>query len=188
MSAPTDSSQSADQAITKAERTELAKVVRMQAKVARTDVEHRKAERLAQFEEDLATEYKWDDERWRTITAEAEQLVKALDAEIASICEANGVRPEFRPGLSLGFYGRGENDCQRRRAELRKVAQTRSEADAQRAKSEIERWAASACTDLIARGLTSSEARLFLDAVPTAEVLLPALELAAIEAETGGGR
>jgi hypothetical protein len=173
--------------MTKAERLELAKVVRMQAKSARARIDQRKAERLAQLEEELAAEYGHDDERWSAITEEALRLVQALDAELAEVCAAHGIRPEFRPKLQLSWYDRGENGVARRRAELRKVAVTRSEADAQRARAEVERWATAACTDLVARGLTTDEARGFLDAMPAADVLLPALELAELEAEAGGG-
>lgn len=176
--------------MTKAERADLGRVVRKQAKVARNDIEARRAARLAAFEEELATEHAFDAEAWRHVTEEAARLVKVLDGELADICEARGIRPEFRPSLVLGYYERGENADRKRRAELRKVAERRSDADARAAKLEVDRWEAKAETELVALGLGTDEARRFLETIPTAEELLPRLTVAEVELAlpSGDGR
>lgn len=174
--------------MTKGERDDLAKVVRMNAKVARTRVDQLKAERLADLEAQLSARYKVDDERWTTITAEAQQLVNTLDAEVAAICEREGIPAEFRPGIALGWYGRGENLMAKRRAELRKRGQAKVEAVARQARAEIEAWQAAACTDLVSRGLSTGEARGWLEALPVADALVPVLEVAELEAGLGGGQ
>ncbi|HVE49565.1 MAG TPA: hypothetical protein VNG69_08120 [Casimicrobiaceae bacterium] len=58
------------------------------------------------------------------ITAAARKSIDEADAHIAERCRALGIPPEFRPTLSLCWFGRGENAVAGRRAELRRVAQT----------------------------------------------------------------
>lgn len=173
---------STDDVMTRAEATELAKVVRMQARVANRRIDELKAERLAEMEATLAAEFQHSDERWSDLTREASQLVKALDAELAERCEALGLRPEFRPALTLGWYKRGQNGDAERRAELRKVGQTRIEADARAARTKVEQWQAGACAELVARHITSADARRFLSAMPIAEELVKAPAVAELEA------
>jgi hypothetical protein len=168
--------------MTRAERTELAGVVRLRAKVARADVDARKAELLADFEAQLAARYQVSDARWNEIANEAQRAVDAADAKIASVCTEFSVPPEFRPGLSLSWHGRGENAFAGRRAELRKVATSRLDAQAAAAKAEIDRREASLRADLAARGLVTLEAQEWLAQLPNvAEQLLPRLDLSQIE-------
>ena len=164
--------------MTKGERVELSRLARMRARVAKADIDAIRAERLAAFESELAREFPADDPRWTAIAEEADRLVDALDAQIADICRREGIAPEFRPGLSLGWYRRGQNGFAERRTELRKAGLARLEADARRAKAAVERWEASVCSDLAARALGSAEALAFLGALPAADTLLPALRLA----------
>jgi len=171
--------------MTKAERAELQRVVRLNAKVLRGQVEALKASRLAELEGDLSAKYPRDDPRWRSIAEEAERLVRELDARIADICTTAGVRPEFRPGLDLGWYNRGENGDAKRRVELRKLGERRIDEAAKAALAEVTRWEAQAATDLVARGLTTAAAEEWLAAMPTAEAILPAVSVAELEA---GGR
>jgi hypothetical protein len=125
--------------MTKAEREELVKLVRRREQVAKTAAKTRAAELLADVEEKLAAIYRADDERWQTITRAAEEAVAAADQEIAARCREQGIPVQFRPGLTLSWYRRGENASAERRAELRKVATSRIAALEQRAKEEIER-------------------------------------------------
>lgn len=172
--------------MTKGEALELTKVVRAQARVGARLLDEVKAERLAQLEAELSAEFSLSDERWRHVTEEAERLIAALDGEIAAIYQEQGLRPEFRPGLSLVWYGRGQNGDDKRRAELRKAGQARIEADTRRARTQLEAWSADAQTKLVARNLTSDDARSFLSSMPTPAELVPVPTVAALEAETGG--
>jgi len=90
--------------MTKAERAELQRVVRLHAKVARDDVDALKAERLAELEAELSAKYPPDDPRWQTITAEADRPFGELDGRLAELCAAEGLRPEFRPRLYMEWY------------------------------------------------------------------------------------
>ena len=164
-------------AMTKAEREELAKVARMNARVTKSDVEARQRELLAEVEAQLAAQYRADHEAWRDLVEQANRMLAEVDAEIGGRSEAMGLLEKFRPHVGTIWMDRGENRLASRRAELRKVAQSRAEADARRAKVEVDRRTAEICTQLAAGGLTSPEAQAFLDAMPRVDELLPTLRM-----------
>jgi hypothetical protein len=161
--------------MTKAERDALAKLVRRREKLAKVDVDRVAAERLADFEQQMASIYApADDARWAKIHASAREVVRDADEALAQRCCELGIPERFRPELGLHWYERGENASASRRAELRAVAKTRIDAMAKAAKHEIERQSIAVQTDLVAGGLRSEEARAFLAAMPTAEALVGA--------------
>jgi hypothetical protein len=162
--------------MTSAERVELGKLVRLNAKVAKEDAEARGKWLLADAEAKLAARYKAEGEAWADITAAAQKAVEEADAAIAALCQERGIPPEFRPGLHLGWFDRGENASRQRRDELRKVAQTEVAARVKQAQVEIDRAAAEQLTRLAQAGLTSEEARAFLSTMPRPEQLLPPLD------------
>ena len=62
----TRSPSSGNGAMTSAERSDLLKIVRQRERVAKSGAARRAAELVADFEQQLATEYSWaDDEVWR---------------------------------------------------------------------------------------------------------------------------
>jgi hypothetical protein len=167
--------------MTAAERQELSKVVRFNAKVAKADVEAHGKQLLADAEAKLAAIYEAEDAAWADITATVRRHVAEADAAIAALAAERGIPKKFRPSIGWYFLGRGENSDKDRRAELRKVAQTEVAARVKRAQVEIDRWAAQQLTKIAQAGLTTEEARAFLKAMPTPKELLPpldALELA----------
>jgi hypothetical protein len=163
--------------LTKSERAELGQAVRLHARVARARLDARKAELVADFEEQLAAEYQFDDARWDEITRGAKEAVSEADAKVAAVCAAVGIPAEFRPKLRISWYERGESGIADRRAELHQVAKTRIDAMVKAARAEIDAEEARKRVDLIARGLTSEEGRAFLDDLPTIEDLMPRLDL-----------
>lgn len=173
----------AGEEMSKAERIELAKVVRMRARVARSEVDARRAELLADAEAALAAEYDAADPRWAEVTAAAQAAVAEADAQVERLCTELGVRPEFRPRLALAWHARGVNGIEKRRTELRKVAATAADAAAKRARATIDAEEARLCTELAARALTTGEARSWLEALPAAVELMPPLTLAELEAQ-----
>jgi hypothetical protein len=161
--------------MTKGERDELAKLVRRREKLAKGDVDRVAAERLAEFEQQMASIYApSDDARWADLHAQADAVVRDADEALAQRCRELGIPERFRPGLDLHWYTRGENAAAGRRAELRSVAKTRIDAMAKAAKVEVERQSVALQTQLVASGLSSDEARAFLLAMPTAEALVGA--------------
>lgn len=166
--------------IPKAERDELRTVVKMRAKLAHKHIDVRKTELLADVEAKLAAEYKIDDSVWRDLTAEAQEVVRKADEELARRCRERGIPASFRPGLTLGWYSRGENAYEKRRKELRLVAQTKIESMAQAARLEIETKAVDALELLAQHGITSGEGRELLQSIPTVKELMPELDIKAL--------
>lgn len=169
--------------MTKAERDELAKLVRRREKLAKSDVDRIAAERLADFEQQMATIYKpADDPVWAELHAAAEVVVAEANRKVLDRCRDLGIPDRASPGIQSYWYGRGENADAKRREELRKVAKARIAADAQAAKTAIERKSVDVQTTLVAGGLVSAEAKAFLDTMPTADALMPGVTVAEIEA------
>jgi hypothetical protein len=167
--------------ITRAERGDLLKIARLRARVALGEIEQRSAELLADFEQQLASVYSFDtNDVWAVAEAAAEAAVDKAAADIAAECRRLGIPKRFAPGLSLGWYGRGENACAQRRIELRKVAKTRIEALAAGARAAINRASAEIQTELIATGL-GDEAKALLDKMPSAKALMAPLAVEEVE-------
>jgi hypothetical protein len=163
--------------MTRKDREELCKVVRLRAKVARADAARCKSELLAALEAQLSAVFDAHDEAWAAIHQEAADFVREADARIAAVCRQRGVPENFRPGLHLSWYHRGENADRERRAELRKLGQQQAEAAESSAKLAITSREAEILTELHAGNLESDEARRFLEALPTAASLMPPLVL-----------
>jgi hypothetical protein len=164
-----------------AERVELGKVVRLNAKIAKNDVMASIAVQLANVEQQLAAEYSKLDAHWAELTKEADEKVSKVDAELARRCRELGVPETFRPELRLSWYRRGDNASKERRAELRRVAESTLEARAQQAKVVIERREAQILTQLTSEGLTTEGARAFLQGMPSIDELMPKLQLTDLE-------
>lgn len=167
--------------MTRGERSELASLIKERARVAKLGIEQRKAELLAMAEAQLAAIYRIDDEKWQDLGEAAAAAVKAADRELAERCKKLGIPADFRPRLDLSWWGRGENAFKERRAELRKVAVTKLDAEAKRAKIAIDTSKVEILTSLTASGLRSDDARQFLEAMPTVEALMPAIDVEAIQ-------
>lgn len=160
--------------LTRAERGDLAKVARMRARVAKSDVAAREAELAAQLEADLSAVYPAKDPRWADLKEAADAAAKAADEELRRRCIAAGIPEEFRPSLGVWWSGRGENGTAKRRAELRTLGRAQIAALGKRAKVEIERTEADV--------LRSDAARAALADIPTPETLMPPLVLVELEA------
>ena len=161
----------------RSERQDLATVVRLRAKMAEANLATLAAARRAEVESQLSAIHKADAGRWRDIAVEAVVLVEETDARIAHICAERGMPSEFRPCLDLDWSGRGEKAAASRRAELRNLAVARIDADHRAARQRVDAWIAGALSLLISGVWTSAEVKVFLDALPTAESLLPPVRL-----------
>jgi hypothetical protein len=162
--------------MTARERGDLAALVRKRERVAKTQTVNIKAQRLADFEAQLAGQFAAEDERFRDLTTFAQQVVERANREVQRRCEEMCIPEHFRPRLGLTWMGRGENAVSERRAELRRVAQTRADADQRAAIQRIEESSLEAQEQLLRDGLTTSAAREFIERLPTPEQLLPQLD------------
>jgi hypothetical protein len=167
--------------MTAKDRDTLSKIAKQRARIAKSSLAQRQAQLLADFEEQSAAVYSAQDEAWADITREAQELVRRADEQVAEQCRKRGIPEEFRPGLTLSWYGRGQNATASRRAELRKLAERKIDAATKDAKLEIDRADAEVQAELLAGSLTTQDARAFLDRLPTPEQLMPALQLAELE-------
>jgi hypothetical protein len=168
------------------ERDDLAKLTRQRAALARQIAAQRRAELLADFEQQMAVEYSWDhDATWHRAGEVARAAVEEAQAEIARRCEELGIPKQFSPGLTLSWWSRGENAVAARRVELRKVAVSRLDAMEKAARAQIERASLQVQTALLAGGLDSEAARDFLEQMPTPEALMPRLEMREVQRAIG---
>jgi hypothetical protein len=163
--------------MTKSEREDLQRLVRQREKVLKSAAKQRSAELLADFENQMGSEYSFDqDEVWEQAEAAAEIEVDKAQARVAARCRELGIPKQFAPSLSLRWHARGYgNVLEARRKELRRMATTRIEAIERKAIVEIELSCLKAQEAIAVAGLTSDVARTFIEGLPSVETLMPAL-------------
>lgn len=175
-------------AMTKGEREDLQRLIRQREKVQKSAAKLRSNELLADFENQMAAVYKFDDDEvWAAATKAAEAEVAKAQELVAARCAELGIPKDFAPGLALGWRHRGYNNAvKERRDELRKAARARITALEQKAIVAIEMASVTAATEIAVAGLTSEAARGFVERLPTVEALMPTLSYQELsgEAET----
>jgi hypothetical protein len=167
--------------MTASERADLARVVRMRSKIAREDLQAAAAKQLAVAEAQLSRVYDAREKYWADLTKVAQEKLQQLDDELARRCHELGIPPQFRPKLEASWYGRGENANKYRRAELRLVAKARIDAALRIAESKLVRHETELLEQIVRHALTTDAAKTFLDAMPTAEALLPTIDVSDLE-------
>ena len=163
--------------MTKGEREDLQRLVRQREKVLTAAARQRSADLLADFENQMAAQYRFDDDAiWAAAAKEAEAVVARAQQTIAARCAELGIPKQFAPSLSLRWNARGyDNLIDKRRAELRTAAKAQIEALERKATVEIQRQSVEAQTELALAGLTSDSARAFIERLPAVDSLMPAL-------------
>jgi len=171
--------------MTKGERDDLHRLVRQREKVRKSNAKLRSKELLADFENEMAAQYSFDDDSvWEQATKAAEVEVAKAQKRVAARCLELGIPERFAPSLVLSWHHRGyDNLLEKRRIELRRVAATRVEALEQRAVVDIEMASLSHKSDIAVAGLTSEIARTFFESLPTVESLMPALSYEELSGE-----
>ena len=168
--------------MTSAERNDLRSLIRQRARLMKTELKQRRMELMSDFERQLSAVFSYDqDETWKAAHALAQQAVTNAQTAVAERCRELGIPKEFAPCLSLEWYRRGQNAVKDRRTELRFAAKARLDALEASGKTEIERISVQGQTELIADGLTSEAAKAFLQQMPSAETLMPMLELTQVQ-------
>lgn len=95
-----------------------------------------------------------------------------------------GISARFAPSISLDWHHRGYgNLLEKRRKELRKMAQTAIAAKEQKAKVQIELSCLEAQEKIAVAGLTSDAAREFIEALPSIGDLMPLLSFNEVAGE-----
>ena len=172
-------------AMTRSEREDLQRLIRQREKVLKSSAKQRSEELLADFENQMGSEYSFDqDEVWAKATEAAEREVKKAQAQVAARCRELGIPDRFAPSLSLRWRHRGyDNLIDSRKAELRRMVQTQIAAIERRAIVEIETSCLDVQTKLAVAGCTSDVARAFVDNLPSVETLMRPLSFDAIAGE-----
>ncbi len=171
--------------ISKSEREDLQRLIRQRERVLKSATKQRSAELLADFETQMGSEFSFDDDAvWQQAAREAEVEVNKAKQKIAAHCRELGIPARFAPTLNLSRVHRGyDNLVERRRAELRRMAQTKIGAIEKKAITEVELSCLQAQTELAVSGLTSEAARGFVERLPAIESLMPRLSFAEVAGE-----
>jgi hypothetical protein len=119
----------------------------------------------------------------RSAKAAKREVTKA-QALVAARCRELGIPDRFAPSLNLHWANRGyDNQVASRKAELRRMAQTRIAAEEQKAIVEIEVSCLNAQTQLALASCTSDMAKSFVESLPSVEALMPRLSYAEVAGE-----
>lgn len=163
--------------MTKGEREDLQRLVRQREKVQKSAAKARSTELLADFENQISAEYRFDDDAvWAAAEKAAEIEVRKAQQRVSARCEELGIPKQFAPRLDLYWSSRGyENSVKRRRDELREAAKAQIAALEQQAIVKIEQASVEAQTEIAISGLTSESALSFVERLPTVESLMPPL-------------
>jgi hypothetical protein len=168
--------------LSRSETHDLSMIIKDRTKVLKAYAEEQAATCMADFEKKLAAVYSFDkDEIWKAATEVAQKVVAESQAKIAKRCRELGIPESFAPGLDLQWRGRGENAIRSRRDELRRVAKSSIEAMTKAAITKIEKQSLELRTQVVAMGLLSPEAKVFLESLTPIESAMSTLDFAEIE-------
>lgn len=176
-------------ALSRQETHDLSMIIKDRTKVLKAHAEQQAASCLAEFETKMATVYKFDDDdTWREAAIAANRIVAESNEKIQAQCRKLGIPAAFAPGLTLVWSGRGQNMMSARRNELRRVAQSSIDAMLKRAITKIEHQALDLRTQVVARGLLSPEAKMFLESLAPVSEAMTSLDFAEIERRLESGQ
>ncbi len=168
--------------MTQSERSSLLQVARLRARVAKDQVVAFAAKLKADFEKQLDARYSWDsDKTWAEMAKFMEKAKEEAQAKVAARNRELGIPDWAAPSLDWYWRKGGQQVTKERRTELRRLAATQIDAMIKAAKSRIDEASLAIQTELHASGLTSEEARAFLERMPTPEALMPSIEISALE-------
>ncbi len=171
--------------MTKGERDDLQRLIRQREKAQKSAAKLRSRNLLADFENQIAAQYSFDDDAvWAAAAKAAEAEVAKAQKRVSAQCQELGIPERFAPSLELRWVKQGyDNLLEKRKNELRRVAESRVAALEQEAVVQIELASVEAQTEIALAGLTSETARAFVERLPTVESLMPALDYAALAGE-----
>ncbi len=168
--------------IDKTERQDLLRLIRQRENVLKSAAKQRSAELLADFENQMGSEFGFDDDAvWAAAMRAAEAEIEKAKQKIAARCRALGIPSRFAPTVKLYWTHRGyDNSVENRRHELRVMAEAKIQSIEKKAITEIEMSCLQAQTELAISGLTSEAARGFIEKLPDIDTLMPGLSFVEI--------
>jgi hypothetical protein len=173
--------------MTRAERQDLLQICRQRERVAKTEAVAVAARQKADFQAQLARIYSFDEnEVWRAATKAAVEVTRQCNEQVVAECAKLGIPRWAQPELiTPHWYGRGENAVAQRRAELTKVASSKIDQHLKATIHAIQRGSVEIQTKLVAEGLTSADAKAFLESMPTPAQLMPVVTVEEIQKQLG---
>jgi hypothetical protein len=170
--------------LSRSETHDLSMIIKDRCKVLKAHVEEQAARELADFEHQISSVYAFDqEETWRTATMQVQQVVADANTQILDRCKQLGIPPQFAPGITATWHGRGQNMIEVRRRELRVAAQARIEAMKRTATTRIEQQSLDLRTQVVSMGIVSENAKLFLESLAPVTEAMQRLDIKAIQAE-----
>lgn len=171
-----------ERVLSRAETHDLNMIIKERTKVLRFYAEEQGAKRMADFEQHMATVYKWDqDEVWQQVTEQAGKIVLEAQKKIEEQAKKLGIPSQFVPGLELNWRSRGQNMAQNRRTELRRVAKTQIDAMLAQAIRKVEKQGLDLRQQVVAMGLLSPDAKTFLESMAPIEEAMCELDFKKVE-------
>lgn len=166
------------------ERNALLKLIARNARVAAADVDSLAAERYADFERQASKIWEAQELGVKELVDDANSQLAPILAQITQLvakrCDELGITAELRPRVNGGVGVFRASLPKDRQVELRRLAKAEIEAGRKRAKVEIERSRSQIEARVLTSAITSEEGRAILGELPSAEALLPALDVQAI--------
>ena len=164
------------------ETHDLGMIIKDRLKVLKAYAEEQAAACFADFERKLAAVYAWDqDETWKKAAEQAQAAAQAAQKTVAERCKELGIPKTFAPSIGISWQGRGENALAQRRTELRRVAKSSIEAMKLAAVTKIEKQSLELRTQIVAMGLLSAEAKMFLESLAPIEDAMRSLDFVEVE-------
>lgn len=168
--------------LTRQETHDLGQIIKERVKVLESHAAEQAATCMADFERHLSTIYKYDqDEVWKDVTERAMAEVEKAQEKIYAQAAKKGIPRDLAPLLQLSWQGRGQMATSSRRDELRRVAKREIEAMTQAAITKIRRQSLDLRTQVVAMGLMTDEAKLFLESLSPIEESMRSIDFADIE-------
>jgi len=173
--------------MTRTERQDLLQICRQRERVAKADAVAVAAQHKAAFAAQLARVYDFDEDSvWQAAERAAAEVTRQAQEQVAARCQQLGIPHWAQPELSEPhWYRRGENAVRERRVELTKVAHTKIEQRLKETVHAIQRASVEIQTQLVAEGLTSDDAKAFLETMPTPAQLMPVVTVEEIQKQLG---
>lgn len=166
------------------ETHDLSMIIKERTKVLRAHAEEQAAKCMADFEQKISQIYEYDqDEVWKSATERAMDEVRRAQEKIDAQCKKLGIPKDLSPQLALSWQGRGQMKMAERRAELRRVAKAEIDAMFKAAVAKIEKQALDLRTQVVAMGLLTENATMFLESLAPVDEAMHAIDFGEIEAK-----
>jgi len=174
--------------ITPGERRELRSVVRGQFKVLRAEVKRREQELKGEVETELLTRYREQDAAIAEAGREAYRIRQDALRALAVVADAlRDQHPDLTVDVSMSYQGPEVRAANHNRAQLHRALMASIPNRVGDAQLNLDRGENDLLRQLSTGALESTEARGFLNTIPTVGELVPRVRLNEIEQQIGGG-